>query len=127
MAEINGGGLIAKVLKQEGVEQVFHLHGGILKYLERIPEQESLWEGECFVFDQRVSVGHGLEEGSYGLCRACRFPLSAEDRLAPEYVEGVSCAGCFDKHTPAQKAAFAERQKQMELAEARGTVHLADG
>jgi UPF0176 protein len=114
-------------LKEEGVEEVYHLKGGILKYLEQIPEEESLWEGECFVFDERVAVGHGLEEGSYGLCRACRLPISAEDREAPEFVEGVSCVHCHDKTTPEQKAGFAERQRQMELAQARGTQHLADG
>jgi len=114
-------------LKEEGVEEVYHLKGGILKYLEQIPEEESLWEGECFVFDERVAVGHGLEEGSYGLCRACRFPISAEDREASEFVEGVSCVHCHDKTTPEQKAGFAERQRQMELAQTRGTQHLADG
>lgn len=114
-------------LKQEGVDEVFHLRGGILKYLERIPQEESLWQGECFVFDQRVSVKHGLKEGSYGLCRACRNPISAEDRQLPGFVEGISCPGCVDKSTAKQKAGFAERQKQMELAAARGTRHLADG
>ena len=114
-------------LKEEGVEEVFHLKGGILKYLERVPEEESLWEGECFVFDERVAVGQGLKEGSYGLCRACRFPISEEDRAAPEYVEGVSCPRCESKTTAAQKAGFAERHKQMLLAEARGSHHLSDG
>ena len=114
-------------LKEEGIEEVYHLKGGILKYLEQVPEEESLWEGECFVFDERVAVGHGLEEGSYGLCRACRFPISVEDQNAPEFVEGVSCIHCHDKTTPEQKAGFAERQRQMELAQQRGTHHLADG
>ncbi len=114
-------------LKGEGVEEVYHLKGGILKYLEQIPQAESLWKGECFVFDERVAVGHGLKEGSYGLCRACRFPISAEDREASEFVEGVSCVHCHDKTTSEQKAGFAERQRQMELAQARGSQHLADG
>ncbi|MGB0954224.1 MAG: rhodanese-related sulfurtransferase [Planctomycetota bacterium] len=114
-------------LKQEGVEDVFHLKGGILKYLENVPEEESLWEGECFVFDERVAVGHGLKEGSYGLCRACRFPISDEDRQAESFVEGISCARCVDQTTAEQKAGFAERHKQMLLAMERGACHLADG
>lgn len=114
-------------LKEEGVDEVYHLKGGILKYLENVPEEESLWEGECFVFDERVAVGHGLKEGSYGLCRACRLPITAEDRAAPEHVRGVSCVHCFDKTTPEQKAGFAERQRQMDLAKARGNTHLAEG
>lgn len=114
-------------LKQEGVEEVYHLKGGILKYLEKVPEQESLWEGECFVFDERVSVGHGLKQGPYGLCRACRFPISEEDRAASGFLEGVSCPRCVDRTSPAQKAGFAERHKQMLLADARRDIHLADG
>lgn len=114
-------------LKQEGVDEVYHLKGGILKYLENVPEEESLWEGECFVFDERVAVGHGLKEGHYGLCRACRFPISEEDRQQEAFVEGVSCHHCVAQTTAEQKAKFAERHKQMLLAEARGTCHLADG
>ncbi|WP_240231572.1 rhodanese-related sulfurtransferase [Devosia lacusdianchii] len=111
-------------LLSKGFEEVFHLKGGILKYLEVVPEAESRFAGECFVFDERVSVGHGLIEGDATLCRACRHPLTAEDRAAPGYVEGVSCPHCVgeaDKH-----AAAAERQKQMELARQRGAAHLGD-
>ncbi len=99
-------------LKQEGVKEVFHLKGGILKYLETIPEAESLWEGQCFVFDQRVSVGHGLIQGDYTLCRACRYPLSPENRAHPLYEEGVSCEFCFDKTSAKQKRGYAERHRQ---------------
>ncbi|MCP4862318.1 MAG: rhodanese-related sulfurtransferase [Planctomycetes bacterium] len=106
-------------LKEEGVKEVFHLHGGILKYLENVPEDQSLWEGECFVFDQRVSVKHGLEVGSYTLCRACRNPISESDCTTAEFVDGVSCPHCHAHTTAEQKAGFAERQKQMELASAR--------
>jgi len=114
-------------LKQEGVNEVFHLEGGILKYLEEIPQEESLWEGQCFVFDQRVSVGHGLKVGNYELCRACRNPISAADKELPQYVEGVSCHQCEHKSTAQQKASFTERQKQMELSIERGEVHLREG
>lgn len=111
-------------LRSEGVDDVCHLKGGILKYLETVPEEQSLWRGECFVFDQRVSVGHDLAPGSYDMCHACRRPLTEEDKAAPEYMEGVSCPACHDAHSERQKRAFAERQRQMELAEARGTAHI---
>jgi UPF0176 protein len=107
-------------VKSLGIEQVFHLKGGILKYLEEVPPQESLWQGECFVFDERVSVAHGLAEGEAELCRACRRPLRPEDRLSPYYVEGVSCAKCHDERTEADRARYAERQRQVELARRRG-------
>ncbi len=108
----------------QGFEEVYHLKGGILKYLEDVDAEHSLWDGECFVFDQRVSVGHNLKPGSYTMCYACRHPLSPEDRAAPTYVEGVSCPHCHDQLTDAQRAAAAERQRQMELAEARGDHHI---
>lgn len=111
-------------LKQEGVEEVFHLKGGILKYLETIPEEDSLWWGECFVFDERVSVGHGLRAGTFVLCRACRYAIGPEELQAPEYEYGVSCPHCCAHTTPEQKAGFAERAKQVALAEARGSLHL---
>jgi UPF0176 protein len=114
-------------LKNEGVEEVFHLKGGILKYLEQVPEDESQWRGECFVFDQRVSVKHGLTVGSYTLCRACRNPIDQLAKESPQFQDGISCPHCFDKSTQKQKASFAERQKQMELARARGEKHLKDG
>ena len=111
-------------LKAEGVEDVFHLKGGILKYLETVPEPESKWRGECFVFDQRVSVGHGLELGSYTLCHGCKRPVSAEERADPRYEEGVTCPACHDSLSDDQRARFAERQRQVELARARGDTHI---
>ena len=113
-------------LKQCGVREVFHLEGGILKYLETIPEEDSLWEGECFVFDERVAVGHGLKEGQYSLCRACRFPLSAQDQAHPDFEEGVSCHHCAARTSSEQKASYRERHRQVQLAEARGQQHLGD-
>ena len=114
------------LLKQSGVKEVYHLEGGILKYLERVPEDESLWSGQCFVFDERVSVGHGLKVGEYALCRACRHPIRAADRESDLYREGVSCPRCHGRTTDEQKARFAERQKQVDLAKARGEQHLSD-
>lgn len=111
-------------LKAEGVEEVYHLKGGILKYLEDVAAEDSRWQGECFVFDQRVTIGHGLELGSYGLCHACRRPVSAEDRASPLYEEGVSCPACHSERTDEQRAAYRERQRQEELASARGQVHV---
>jgi UPF0176 protein len=111
-------------LKSEGVEDVFHLKGGILKYLEQVPAEQSLWQGECFVFDERVSVGHGLAPGSYELCRACRRPLSVEDRASPLYEEGASCPACHDSRDEAQRARYRERHRQELLAIKRGTAHL---
>ncbi len=111
-------------LKAEGIEDVYHLEGGILRYLETVPAEESLWEGECFVFDQRVSVGHGLELGTYGRCHACRTPLSAEEMTAPTYQEGISCPHCHDARNDAQRARYAERQKQVALAKKRGKGHV---
>ena len=111
-------------LKQEGVEDVFHLKGGILKYLETVPEAESLWRGECFVFDQRVTVGHGLVEGSYALCHACRRPVDADDRASPLFEAGVSCPACHAERSEAQRASYRERARQEELASARGMAHI---
>ena len=113
------------LLKQAGVKEVYHLEGGILKYLERIPEDESLWKGQCFVFDERVSVRHGLKVGHYDLCRACRYPLQASDRKSEHYQEGVSCPRCHDQTTDEQKARFAQRQHQVDLARQRGQDHMA--
>ena len=114
-------------LKEQGFEEVYHLDGGILKYLEEMPQQNSLWQGECFVFDQRVAVKHGLEQGSYDQCYACRMPLSVEEMASDKYVKGLSCPHCHDKTTEEQKAAFAERQRQVELAKQRGEKHIRDG
>jgi UPF0176 protein len=107
-------------VKSQGIDEVFHLKGGILKYLEEVPAEESLWRGECFVFDERVSVAHGLEVGEAELCRACRHPLTAADRLSPKFAEGVSCERCYDSRTEADRARYAERHRQVELAAARG-------
>ena len=111
-------------LKLQGFEEVYHLQGGILKYLEEIPQEQSLWQGECFVFDERVSVGHGLSHGQHEFCRACRHPLAASDKLSENYVAGISCAHCYATRTPAQKKAAAERQKQVALAEQRKMAHI---
>ncbi len=103
----------------QGVGEVYHLRGGILKYLEDVPANDSTWQGECFVFDGRVSVGHGLRRGPYDLCHGCRRPILPADRARPEYEAGVSCHHCFDETTEADKARFRERQKQIDLARAR--------
>jgi UPF0176 protein len=108
----------------QGIPDVYHLKGGILKYLEEVPEAESLWQGQCFVFDQRVSVGHGLAPGGLTLCGGCRRPLRAEDRAHPAFEEGVTCPACVDDHSEADRARFRERQRQMVLAAARGQRHL---
>jgi UPF0176 protein len=108
----------------EGIEDVYHLKGGILKYLEEVPAENSKWNGECFVFDSRVSVGHGLKEGDYELCYACRMPLAPEDFDRPEYEKGVSCHRCVDQTDEDRKTRFRERQKQVELAEKRGAKHI---
>ncbi len=111
-------------LKKEGVEDVFHLKGGILKYLETVPEDESLWRGECFVFDQRVAIGHGLKPGTHVLCPACRRPVTEEGVTSPLYEEGVSCAGCYHERTDAQRAGYRERHRQEALAAAQGRSHI---
>jgi len=103
----------------EGVEEVYHLKGGILKYLEEMPAEDSLWNGECFVFDRRVSVGHGLQEGPHVLCHGCRRPLLPADLERPEYERGVSCHQCVDETSESDKARFRERQRQLDLAAAR--------
>jgi len=111
-------------LKAEGIEQVFHLKGGILDYLEQVPAPESLWRGECFVFDERVAVGHGLSPGTHVLCRGCRMPVSPEGQASPLYVEGVSCPACHDRRTDDQKARAAERHRQALHCEALGIDHV---
>jgi len=107
-------------VKSLGFKDVFHLKGGILKYLENVPAAESLWQGECFVFDERVSVSHGLTEGEAELCRACRHPLTVEDRLSPQFSAGVSCPHCFEARSNEDRERYAERHRQVELAQARG-------
>ena len=109
---------------KEGFEAVYHLQGGILKYLEEMPAEKSRWEGECFVFDSRVAVNHALEKGSYDQCYACRHPITEADKRSERYEKGVSCPRCFDALTPDQQSRFAERQRQVELASARGEQHV---
>jgi len=111
-------------MKQNGFDDVYHLKGGILKYLETQPEEKSLWDGECFVFDQRVAVKHNLEQGQYDQCFACRHPITEDEKKSPLYQKGISCHRCFDAMTEEQKARFAERQKQIELAKKRGETHI---
>jgi UPF0176 protein len=113
-------------LKSEGVDEVYHLKGGILKYLETVSEEESRWEGECFVFDERVSVKHGLEVGTHALCRACRNPMGPEDLKSDLFEDGISCPNCYHTRTDEQRARYAERQKQAELARQRGEQHIGD-
>jgi len=107
-------------VKSLGVEQVFHLKGGILKYLEAVPAESSLWRGECFVFDERVAVTHGLAQGESELCRACRMPVTPEERSSPKYRPGISCTRCHDLRSDEDRARYAERQRQVERAEALG-------
>jgi UPF0176 protein len=111
-------------LLRQGFEGVHHLEGGILRYLEEVPEARSRWRGECFVFDQRVAVNHRLEPGTHSLCHACGLPLSPADRELTSYVKGVSCRHCLDRYSEADRQRFAERQRQIERAEARGEAHL---
>lgn len=109
-----------------GETEVFHLNGGILKYLEQVDEAQSLWDGECFVFDQRVALKHGLEAGTHGMCHACRRPVSLEDRASADFEEGVSCPRCIRENTEADRERFRERQRQVRLARERGERHLGD-
>ncbi|VAW51741.1 Rhodanese domain protein UPF0176 [hydrothermal vent metagenome] len=111
-------------LKEQGYDEVYHLQGGILKYLETVDEKNSLWEGECFVFDNRVSVDHQLEKGSYDQCHACRLPITEEDKQSEKYQQGVSCPSCFDKKSDKQRNRFAERERQVQLAKQRGETHI---
>ncbi|MGK0498805.1 MAG: UPF0176 protein [Oceanicoccus sp.] len=111
-------------MKEQGFDEVYHLKGGILKYLEQVPEQESLWQGECFVFDDRVTVNHQLQKGNYDQCHACRLPITEQDKLSDHYSKGVSCPYCHDKTTPEQRQRFMEREKQIQLASRRGEDHM---
>ena len=111
-------------LRTRGYDEVYHLRGGILNYLETVPQAQSLWHGECFVFDERVSVGHGLKPGPLELCRACRRPVSEAEKASPKYQEGVSCSRCFDSRTDGQKEGFAERHRQVTLARSRKQLHV---
>jgi UPF0176 protein len=111
-------------LKQQGFDEVYHLQGGILKYLETVPESESLWQGECFVFDNRVSVTHALEKGCYDQCHACRLPITDIDKQSHKYQQGISCPACYDRKTDRERARFREREKQVQLAKCRGEPHI---
>ncbi len=102
------------LLKERGFDEVYHLRGGILKYLEVVPPEESNWEGECFVFDRRVSVGHGLNVGDHELCFGCGWPVTAEERQHQDYEPGIHCPRCVGEITEDQRKRFAERQRQLE-------------
>jgi UPF0176 protein len=111
-------------LKEQGFEEVFHLEGGILKYLEEVPKEDTKWQGDCFVFDNRVAVNHDLEVGDYDQCHACRMPITEVEKENEHYVKGVSCLHCINQHSPEQLARFKEREKQIKLAQARGEEHI---
>lgn len=111
-------------LKELGFDEVYHLKGGILKYLEEVPAEDTLWQGECFVFDERVTVNLQLEKGQYDQCNACRLPITEADKASSHYQQGVSCPHCYDKVSAEQKARFSEREKQMALAKQRGVAHI---
>ena len=113
-------------LKEQGFEEVYHLQGGILKYLEEVPSEQTLWQGECFVFDNRVAVDHDLKRGSYDQCHACRMPITEQEKLLLNYAEGLSCLHCYGTVSDEQKQRFAQRQKQVELAKARGEEHIGN-
>ena len=111
---------------EQGFDEVYHLQGGILKYLETVPEEQSLWQGECFVFDQRVAVKHGLDVGEYDQCYACRMPLSPDELKSPQYTAGISCPHCYSSLTEEKKKSLTERQKQVILAKKRGKSHIGE-
>ena len=114
-------------LKEQGFEDVYHLHGGILKYLEEVPEADSEWTGECFVFDERVTVDHALRRGHYDQCHACRRPITEKDKDSALYVPGISCPHCHDETTATQRERFEEREKQVRLAAERHEPHIGAG
>ena len=111
-------------LKEQGFEEVYHLEGGILQYLEDVPKEDTLWKGDCFVFDNRVAVNHDLEKSEYAQCYACRLPITDEDKASDKYEQGVSCPQCYGTHTEEQIARFREREKQINLARARNEEHV---
>ena len=114
----------SSLMKAKGFKNVYHLQGGILNYMEKVPEEDSLWQGECFVFDDRVALNHNLEVGSYDMCHGCRMPITDADKHEVEYVRGVSCPNCFNEKTPEQKKRYADRQKQVDLAKLRNEKHI---
>jgi UPF0176 protein len=111
-------------MMSEGFDEVYHLEGGILKYLEEVDPEKSLWQGECFVFDQRVAIKHGLEVGEFDQCYACRYPLSQDDIKSEKYTPGISCPYCYNTHTPKKLKSLTERQRQVILAKSRGLNHI---
>lgn len=111
-------------LRQQGFDEVYHLQGGILNYLEQVPTAESMWNGECFVFDNRVSVNHSLAKGSYDQCHACRLPISDAEKASQKYQPGVSCPACYDSKSSGERKRFREREKQVHLALSRGELHI---
>ncbi len=111
-------------LKEQGFDEVYHLEGGILKYLEEVPEEQSMWEGDCYVFDGRVAVNHQLEKSGYDVCNACRLPITEDEKQSDQYEKGVSCPKCINQHSDDQKARFREREKQVSLAKQRGETHV---
>ena len=111
-------------LKEQGFDEVYHLEGGVLKYLEEVKQEESLWEGECFVFDNRVAVNHELEKGQYDQCNACRMPITEAEKASEAFVQGVSCPHCIDTISDKQRQRFEERERQMQLADKRGEAHI---
>ncbi|MBE8189894.1 MAG: rhodanese-related sulfurtransferase [Candidatus Thioglobus sp.] len=113
-------------LKSQGFDEVYHLHGGILKYLQEVEKSQSLWQGECFVFDERVAVKHNLAPGKYDQCHACRYPITAEDKRHLHYEKGVCCPRCYGSKNESQLSRYRERQRQVELADARGQAHIGD-
>jgi len=114
----------SSLMKAKGFKNIYHLQGGILNYMEKVGEKNSLWQGECFVFDDRVALNHNLEVGSYDMCHGCRMPITEADKIEPEYKRGVSCPNCYDKKTPDQKKRYADRQKQVDLAKQRNQKHI---
>ena len=114
----------SSLMKAKGFKNIYHLQGGILNYMEKVDAEDSLWKGECFVFDDRVALNHNLEVGSYDMCHGCRMPITDEDKLEEEYVRGVSCPNCFNEKTPDQKKRYADRQKQVDLAKLRNEKHI---
>ena len=114
----------SSLMLDKGFQNVSHLKGGILNYFQKIDKNESMWNGECFVFDDRVSVTHDLTEGSYDMCHGCRMPITDKDKLTKEYIRGVACPFCYNKKTPEQKARYMSRQKQVDLAKKRNQKHI---
>jgi len=114
----------SSLMKNKGFKKVYHLKGGVLKYFESVSKDKSLWDGECFVFDDRVSVKHDLSIGNYDMCHGCRMPITENDKKTKKYIRGVACPNCFDQTTEEQKSRYKSRQKQMELAKQRNQKHL---